>query len=299
MGKAIVFDLNETLIIEDVYIDSTNAMFQPKTKNLLSKLDSVMKRPGLEKLLKKLAKVRKCGVEIIIFTSTSKQSVENNFLNELPEKYKKVFTKIITKEDYLKPKQATSENYLKPKSDTSKNYLDRQGDNNVTTLEHDEILLFDANKAECEFLSKLYDKKQDCEYPEPDKRVTLVRLPFQAKTEAEMYALKETAKDFKERNKKFTKKVKEYFFKVSKEPGCRIMIDKIDNFVKIGNKKKFDYFDGTEKFNEYNAQLKDCWKDIEDMLEKDQNILDIYREYLDKYYEDKYPKNTYPEANER
>ena len=262
MSKAIVFDLDETLRSLD------NFMNYNKT--------SVMLRPGLKELLSKLANVNKKGVDSIIFTSASIENVKKYFINELSPKYRNVFTKIITRE-----------NYLKPEADTRENYLYRLGANKiVTALDYDEILFFDANMSEYQFLSELYDKKLDCEYPEPDKSVTLVRLPFKPKKQSELYALKETAKNLEDKGKKdFSEKVKKYFEMLTKEPGCKIMINIIDDFVINGNKKKFDYIAGTEEFEEYNKKLNKCNENIENMLYDNTNISDIYMNYEDTYYE--------------
>ena len=261
MSKAIVFDLDETLRSLDTSICDDV---------------SVILRPKLTDLLNKLSKEKKKGVDSIIFTSASINNVNKYFIDKLPKKYKDVFTRIITRESYLEPEQQTRENYLY-----------RLGANKiVTALDYDEILFFDDNMAEYQFLNELYDENLNCQYPVPDKSVTLVRLPFFPRREAEMYALKETAKEIEKNGKnEFTLKIKKYFDFVSEEPGCKIMMDMIDDFVAKDNKKGFVYINGTEEFNEYNEKSRRFCKEIENMLENNINICDTYRDYEDEYYD--------------
>lgn len=261
MSKAIVFDLDETLRSLDTSIcEGVNIILRPKLTELLEKLNTVKKQ----------------GVDSIIFTSASMKSVKTYFIDKLPEKYRDIFAEIISRENYLEPKQGTRENYLY-----------RLGANKiVTALDYDDILFFDDNMGEYQFLKELYDADLDCKFPVPNKSVTLVRLPFYPRGEAEMYALKETAKNLENTEKNdFSMNVKKYFELMAEEPGCRIMADFIDDFVSKDNKKCFVYFNGTEEFNEYNEKLRKYNRYIENTLDNNSNICDRYRDYEDEYYE--------------
>lgn len=262
MSKAIVFDLDETLRSLDTSIYGEGV--------------SVILRPKITDLLSKLSKEKKKGIDSIIFTSASINSVNKFFIEKLPKKYRDVFSKIITRENYLEPEQYTRENYLY-----------KLGANKiVTALNYDEILFFDDNMAEYQFLNELYDENLNCQFPVPNKSVTLVRLPFLPRRESEMYALKETAKEVEKKGKnEFTLKIKKYFDFVAEEPGCKIMMNMIDEFVSGDNKKGFVYINGTEEFNEYTEKSRQYSRDIENILEKNINICDRYRDYEDEYYD--------------
>lgn len=263
MSKAIVFDLDETLRSLDTSLTSSNGV-------------NVILRPKITELLSRLDKERENGVDSIIYTSASMKSVKNNFISKLPEKYRDVFAKIISRENYLEPKQGTRENYLY-----------KLGANKmVTVLDYDEILFFDDNMGEYQFLKELYDVNLDCKYPVPNKNVTLVRLPFYPRGEAEMYALKETAKELEKKGKNdFSANIKKYFELMANEPGCRIMIKMIDEFVSKKHQKCFVYINGTEEFNQFNEQTRKYNRYIENTLDTNSSICDCYRDYEDEYYD--------------
>ncbi|MCR5147020.1 MAG: HAD family hydrolase [Clostridia bacterium] len=261
MSKAIVFDLDETLRSLDTSLcEGVNVILRPKLTELLNKLEEEKQN----------------GVDSIIFSSSSMKSIKNNFLDKLPENYRDVFTKIISRENYLEPKQGTRENYLY-----------KLGANKiVTALDYDDILFFDDNMGEYQFLKELYDVDLDCKFPIPNKSVTLVRLPFYPRGEAEMYALKETAKNLEKKGKSdFSNNIKKYFGLMAEEPGCRIMTEMIDEFVSKNHNNCFTYVNGTEEFNEYNEQLRKYNRYIENTLDNNTTICDLYRDYEDEYYD--------------
>lgn len=267
MRKVIVFDLDETLRSIETSIND---------KNL-----KVVLRPKLTDLLKKLEEVKKDGVDSVIYTSASKNSVERYFLDKLPAEYRNVFKKIITREVLIEPKEKTRENYLYRRN-TNKMVTALTDDDNY---DYDEILFFDDNRTEYQYLEELYDEKLDTKFPVPEKNVTFVSLPFYPRKEVEMYALKELAKENETRNNsELSTKIREYFNLMIQEPGCRIMTEIIDDFVSKENKKGLVDINGTEEFDIYEEKLRKTYCDIDDIIDNDPTLGDKYRDYEDEYF---------------
>lgn len=261
MSKVIVFDLDETLRSLETSIKDNNKV-------------NVILRPKIIDLLKKIEEVKKQGVDSVIFTSASITSANKYFLDILPEEYRGVFTEIIGRENFLEPKPGTRENYLY-----------RIGTNKiVTALDYDEILFFDDNRTEYQFLQELYDENLDTKFPVPNKSVTFVCLPFYPRREVDMFVLKELAKDEKVVNKELAQKIKGYFDLMLQEPGCKIMSEIIDDFVSKNHEKGLTDINGTDEFDKYEADLRSSYNEIEDIIDEDINLGDKYRDFEDEYY---------------
>ena len=255
MSKVIVLDLDETLR-------------SLETSNNSNDLKVVL-RPKITVLLQKLSEVKGKGVDSVIFTSASITSANKYFLDKLPEEYRGVFKKVIGRENFLEPKLGTRENYLY-----------RAGQNKiVTALNYDEILFFDDNRTEYNFLKELFDESNYTEYPVPDKSVTFVNLPFYPRMSSDMYALKELAKQYD-----FLKKpVNEYFMLMTNEPGCKIMAKAIDDFVSKDNEKGLLDIEMKE-FDDYEINLRAKNIEIRKILSQDKNLINKYFDLKKEYY---------------
>ena len=246
MSKVIVFDLDETL-----------RKIENPIKN--GSVPKVILRPKLINLLKKIKEVKNQGVDSVIFTSASLTSVDKFFFDKLPEEYREVFTQTIARENFPETKPGTRENYLyKAKRNKA-----------VTALDYDEILFFDDNRTEYEFLKELFDEKLYTKYPVPNKNVTFVSLPFNPRPEVDMYVLKELAKDKNIANNKITGKINNYFDIMLQEPGCKIMSKIIDEFISKNHKKGLIDNSEIEEFEIYEKNVKKLYYEIDEMIDDD------------------------------
>ena len=261
MSKVIVFDLDETLRSLETSIKDNEV--------------KVVLRPKITELLKKLVEVKEVGVDSVIFTSASMSSAKKYFLEKLPAEYRDVFAKVITRENFLEAKPGTRENYLY-----------RRGTNKiVTALDYDEILFFDDNRTEYQFLQELFDENLNTKYPVPEKNVTFVSLPFYPRREIEMYSLKEMAKECeKTKYGELSEKIRGYFNLMINEPGCKIMTEIIDDFVSKDQTKGLVDINGTEVFDRFEDELRKAYHDIDDTIDNDPWLGDKYRDYEEEYY---------------
>ena len=257
MSKVIVFDLDETLrSVETEFNDNDS---------------KVVLRPKITDLLDKIIEVKKVGVDSVIFTSATLRSVNKHFLDKLPEKYRSIFTQIISRG-----------NFPEPELNTRENYLYRRGENKiVTALDYDEILFFEDSQTEYKYLEVLFDKELDTKYPIPNKSVTFVSMPFYPRMQSDMYALKKLAKQ----SDILKNSISEYFTLMINEPGCKIMTDIIDDFISKNNEKGLINID-IEEFDEYESNLRAKNIEIRKILSKDENLryryFDLKDEYLSK-----------------
>ena len=255
MSKVIVLDLDETLRS----LETSNDFKDVK----------VILRPQITVLLQKLSDAKSQGINSVIFTSATSTSANKYFIEKLPEEYRSVFSKIISRENFPEPKLGTRENYLY-----------RVGENKiVTALDYDEILFFEDNQTEYKFLQELFDKENYTDYPVPEKSVTFVNLPFYPRMSSDMYALKELAKQ----SDSLKDKVNDYYTLMVNEPGCRIMANVIDEFVSKDNQKGLINLD-IEEFDEYEANLRAKNIEIRKIISKDENLRNKYFDLKNDYY---------------
>lgn len=257
MSKAIVLDLDETLRSLDVSSNGTDI--------------NVVLRPKLTDLLEKLEEVKKKGVDSIIYTSATSKSVNDYFLDKIPEKYRDVFTKIISRDNYIEPKMGTRENYLY-----------RAGRNKmVTVLDYDEILYFDDSDTEFKYLQLLFSKEYDLKYPIPNRAVLFASLPFYPRMAADMYALKEIAKQ----NENLREPINEYFTLMTKEPGCKIMTEMIDEFVSTDyDMKGLINLSNNKEFIKYEENLRTKNLEIKKEIVQDSKLREKYLKLKKDYY---------------
>ena len=185
--KAIVFDLDETLRYLDFNLDYI-------------KIVNVRLRPKINELLAKLKDVRKDGTDVIICTTASTESANKYFIDLLPEEYRDVFNKIYSKENPIPVR------------------------NNSKLDEYNQILFFDDNYTEANYLKTIYKNEIDA----PNKQVDFASYPFNPPKAEILYSYKRFAED----NPEYASEINEYFSALLEEPGCEIMIDRIDEFQK-------------------------------------------------------------------
>ena len=257
MSKVIVLDLDETL--RSLEVSGNNNDVQ------------VVLRPELTKLLDKLEEVKELGVDSVIYTAATSKNVNEYFLNKIPEKYRNVFTKIISRENYLEPKMGTRENYLY-----------RAGTNKmVTLLDYDEILYFDDNQTEYKFLQLLFSKEYDLKYPIPSKAVLFASFPFYPRMAADMYALKELAKE----DDSLKEQINEYFTLMTEDPGCRIMTEIIDEFISTKyDMKGLINLSNNKEFDKYEEELRSKTIGIKKEIIQDQELKEKYLKLKNDYY---------------
>lgn len=254
MGKkAIVFDLDETLRKLDFNLD-------------YNKIVNVRLRPKINELLAKLKEVREDGTDVIICTSASTESTNKYFIDLLPEEFRDVFNKMYCKENPI------------PVRINSKEELVYGGRNKpVTALdEYNQILFFDDNCTEVNYLKTMYEKDSDA----PNKQVDFASYPFNPPKAEFLYSYKRFAED----NQEYASKVNEYFSVLLEEPGCEIMIDKIDEF------QKSDFVPGLTidrdniELKKYKAKVDDCKEKIDDIKYSNSDIKKKLKSYMYDYY---------------
>lgn len=165
-------------------------------------------------ILAKLKDVRKDGTDVIICTTASTESANKYFIDLLPEEYRDVFNKIYSKENPI------------PVRNNSKKELVYGGRNKpVTALdEYNQILFFDDNYTEANYLKTIYKNEIDA----PNKQVDFTSYPFNPPKAEILYSYKRLAED----NPEYASEINEYFSALLEEPGCETMIDRIDEFQK-------------------------------------------------------------------
>ena len=125
--KAIIFDLDETL---------RKLEFDGNYRVVLK----VVLRPKINMLLSKLKKVKEEGIDVFIWTTAPKQSVQKYFIDYLPEEYKDLFQNIIARENKVQLESNSIEEKIYGRNTVNKP---------ITALnDYNQLLLFDDNKQE-------------------------------------------------------------------------------------------------------------------------------------------------------
>ena len=254
MGKkAIVFDLDETLRKLDFNLD-------------YNKIVNVRLRPKINALLAKLKEVREDGTDVIICTTASTESANKYFIDLLPEEYRDVFNKIYSKENPI------------PIRINSKEELVYGGRNKpVTALdEYNQILFFDDNYTEANYLKTMYENEID----KPNKQVDFASYPFNPSKAEILYLYKRLAVD----NPEYASEINEYFSALLEEPGCEIMIDKIDEFQKSDFVPGLTIDRDNKELKKYKDNVDECDEKIDDIIYSNSEIKRKLRSYMYDYY---------------
>ena len=256
-NRVIVFDLDETL--RKLEFDAS-----------CEKIVKVVLRPGINDLLAKLKEVKEAGTDVIIWTTATTESAKKYFIDCLPQEYRDIFTDIISRDNKIETKSGSIE---------QKVYGDRNKP--VTALEgYNQILLFDDNSVEADYLEKLYKDENE----RPDKQVIFARYPYNPPKLSELYAYKKLS----EENKEIAKKTDKYFSELLKEPGCQRMIKLIEEFQQREFKPELIMYNRYRNMDdEQIKEFKSSTSDIEDEIEEymyDNNLRNNYMKYFQEYY---------------
>lgn len=261
--KIIVFDLDETL---------RELEFDKSWDNVIN----VTLRPNIEELLKKLQEVKEQGIDVAIWTTASSASAKKYFIDCLPEQYRGVFDRIISRDNNVVPEKGSKE---------EKVYENSIGNKPVTSLEgYDQILFFDNNKTEIGLLENVFredDSEQTLGLQAPNKQVMFCCYEFNPPEPAYLYALKKLS----EGNTEIAKLTNELLGKVMEEPGCSLMIEKIEEFQKSEFKPGLVSDVMNETMNAYKLDV-DCIDDeIDDLMTWEEGLSNKYYKYSEEFFD--------------
>ena len=204
--KAIILDLDETLI-HSYCEDNTTIMII---------------RPNLDKLEKKLLEIKNLNVDIILCT-TSKSEWVNKFF-ELKPTFKKVFDKIYSRDneniwrDY-------NENDFPTEYNAKKKNINLEYLKPITTFGYNKILYIDDNKLEEARLKILYEITKNC-----------LNIDVTYFSGFKFYRKSNIWQKIINYNKKviYNKYIEDYLEIENTNPGCEMIIESIEYFM---NKK--------------------------------------------------------------
>ena len=236
--KLIVFDLDETL---------RKLEFDYEYKEILN----VRLRPHLNLLLEKLKEVKENGTDIMIYTTASSESANKYFIECLPEEYRNLFCRVISRDEKLD---------VKPGSIEEKVYGYNTSNKPVTAIEgYDQILFFDDNNTEGMFLRNLYREEEA-----PNKQVKFVSCRFDPPKPFLLYGMKKIS----EKDTEIATKVNEYFDKLLEEPGCDFMVEIIDDFQKAEFEKGLTIIDKNPDLRKNRKEVANIEDKIEDLIDR-------------------------------
>ena len=254
--KAIFFDLDETL---------RKLEFDSEYKKIIN----VRLRPNINKLLEKLKEVKEEGTDIIIWTTASTESANKYFIEYLPEEYRSIFDKVISKDDKMQIESGSIE---------EKVYGYNTGNKPVTALkEYDQILFFDDNKTEGYYLRNLYRDESVA----PNKQVVFASYRYDPLKPYQIYAYKKIS----EENENVAAKVNKLFTKLLEEPGCELMIEQIDEFLKSSYVKGLTLDMDNEIMKKYRYDLSDIEYEVDDVIDDDKDLSKKHSNYMEQFLE--------------
>lgn len=256
MGKkVIIFDLDETL---------RKLEFDGDYRVVIN----VLIRPNIKTLLHKLKEVKKEGTDVLIWTTDSKNSVNDYFINYLPKEYRDVFDRIISREDQIQLDSGSIEERVYGKNRVNKP---------ITALkEYDQILFFDDNKQERYYLRKVFEDEKNS----PNKQVIFNCYPYNAPKPNQMYGYKKVAEEIES----VAKKVDSLFAKFLEDPGCNLMVQQIDEFQKLDFSKGLTIDMDNEELNEHEFEVTDIEDEIDVLIYKNKMYWSKYQVYMNNYY---------------
>ena len=253
-NKIIVFDLDETLRKLD---------FDENYQRILN----VRFRPKLKELLEKLKEVKEKGINVAICTTASIQSVNTHFLKYLPEKYNNIFTNIYSTNNKIQVKSGSLEEEV---------YGQNGWNKPVTAIDnYNQILFFDDNTNEGLFLKKLY-----LEETSPNKQVFFSSYQYNPLKASQLYAYKKIAPE----NSRMQRYVNKMFAIQLEEPGCGLMIEKIEEFQNSKFEKGLTIDDNNPKMEKYKDDVLDLEEEIEAFLYNNK-LWKKYNDYIKEYHD--------------
>lgn len=255
LNKLIVFDLDGTLRkldFDENYEQIINVRFRPKLKDLLVKLK----------------KVHEEGIDVAICTSASTQSVKTHFIDCIPKEYKDLFTYIYTTNNKIQVERESKEKEVYGLNGWNKPVTSIYG--------YDQVLFFDDNINEGLMLKKLFFEEENF----PNKQVVFASYKYNPLSAFELYAYKKLAPE----NTKMAKYADKVFSKELEEPGCNLMIEKIDEFKNTKFEKGLTIDDNNPVMEKYKDDMLDLQEEIEAFLYNNKLWKD-YNYYIKEYYD--------------
>lgn len=268
MGKkAIIFDLDETL--RKVEFDSD-----------YKKILNVTLRPNIKNLLEKLKEVKEEGTDIIVWSNGYLQSVKNHFIEHLPEEYRDLFNTIVCRENKVQIERDSVEEKI-----YSMNAVYKP----ITALkEYNQLLFFDDNKLESANLNNVFENESKA----PDKQVVFASYEYSAPKPNQMYAYKKIA----EEDTKTARKVNSLFTKYLEDPGCELMIEKIDEFQNLEFAKGLTTDINNSEMNDFRFEIADLQEELDAYIYENKDLWSKYHKHMEEYY--KLIKQKQKELNE-
>lgn len=249
--KAIILDLDETLehgIYQSRY-DVGNQM-------------TMVLRPNLDILLKKLYEVKKQDIDIILCT-TARNNWVDRFFNLAPE-FKNVFDKIYSRDNEDEWRYYNKDIYpLENKAQNENINLETMKP--ITTIGYDSILFVDDNKIEELRLKMLFEMSKG----KLQKDVTFFTgFGFYGGViewdKMLMY------KKISNKDLKFSKKLNEYLEAERSNPGCNMICSVIDKFIKKDLIYGLNIVDDeySKEYDVFNNRLKALKLELEELSNK-------------------------------
>lgn len=246
--RAIVLDLDETLIHS--YCND--------------KLQLMILRPNIDKLIDKLQEVKKQNIDIILCT-TSRNAWVNKFF-ELKPVFKTIFDKVYTRDNKDEWRNFNIEKYPLEYNARCKN-VNLEYLKPVTTFGYDQVLYIDDNKLEEVRLQILFGLT----HGELTKDVTFFSgFKFYRKS-----IIWEKMLDYcngTSKNLKLNQKLKEYEKFEESNPGCDIIVSAIDIFADKPFKSGLSILDEIyyNAYKQYDEKLLELQKDIQQIIEHEE-----------------------------
>lgn len=243
--RAIVLDLDETLIHS--YCND--------------KLQLMILRPNIDKLIDKLQEVKKQNIDIILCT-TSRNAWVNKFF-ELKPVFKTIFDKVYTRDNEDEWRNFNIEKYPLEYNARCKN-VNLEYLKPITTFGYDQVLYIDDNKLEEVRLQILFGLTNG----ELTKDVTFFSgFKFYRKSiiwEKILDYCNDTSK-----NLKLNQKLEEYQKFEELNPGCNIMVLVINDFVNKTFKSGLSMLDEIyfKDYEQYDKKLLELQKEIQQIIE--------------------------------
>lgn len=248
--RAIVLDLDETLIHS--YCND--------------RVQMMILRPSIDKLIDKLQEVKKQNIDIVLCT-TSRNAWVNKFF-ELKPVFKTIFDKVYTRDNEDEWRNFNIEKYPLEYNARCKN-VNLEYLKPVTTFGYDQVLYIDDNKLEEVRLQILFGLT----HGELNKDITFFSgFKFYRKSiiwEKMLDYYNGTSKNFK-----LNQKLEEYQKCEELNPGCDIMVLAINDFVSKIFKSGLSMLDETyfNEYEQYDKRLLELQQEIQQIIQNDETI---------------------------
>ena len=133
------------------------------------------------------------------------------------------------------------------------------------------------------------------EIDKPNKQVAFASYPFNPPKAEILFSYKRFAED----NQEYASEVNEYFSALLEEPGCEIMIDKIEEFQKSDFVPGLTIDRDNKKMEKYKDKVDECDEIIDDIIYSNSEIKRKFRSYMYEYYNKLEGQDKQADATER